>query len=252
MGKNQSKIVQESIFNSTVNNIINTLQQATSEVRSSQELNVDCNEVYKLTQSNYSECLKSHPSLNADDLLKICSPILNSISCNVNGISMKNSIKVTDISEQLSKLEQFTSEKSTTKMQSDIKQNSGLSNLTFSNQSKQKLTNIVNKIVNVINSKRQEIFNTNSSSQVINIRSGTVKFVTMDSVLDITRSYIQSNDDIQTSISELSTELIASVDQGSSSIFSTIFTVILIIIMLLVLFGVILWFLKKMRKDKTK
>ena len=232
MGINQSSENTVININKAVNKTITkSFQTNTNKFVIKQYLNIDCTDAIKDYNNRRTECVDKYLKQNkkVSDLETLCKFV--EPECVGEDITIKNYIVVDKTITQEASV--------TSSIETDIKNNlkSNLSRETGILQFNSSTDNTIKNITEILNKVVMEIKNKYDSeeeiSQTLNIGTGTLKGVTIDTFKNITEKVLQSNKTYTRAVAKLAVDISVS----SSSAMFTPGTITFISIILIALVG---------------
>ena len=215
------KQIIDNINSSITNTIMNGIQQATSSVSNTQQLNMTCSEdmnnlLYDV--SNIPLCLEQltslkesgrFPKFNDYMVEQLCKPPFN---CDAFNITMKSSLNISDVTNQSSSVSNYVTNNISNNIQQNLKTNSTmLSQVTDqifgSKKTKQSLENINTSLVQNMTNILQDVSDYVKKNQEISLYNYSANNITMDSVTDVINNHVQNNVVISSTISDITNNI---------------------------------------------
>lgn len=227
MGNSSSNIINN--INSTIaTNILNSIQSAQKNSVMTQSIIAKCDAAFiKSMSDNYNQCIYGTiNSFDSDDIIEICSPLLG--LCNMTNISLSSTINILDDSINTTNVSQYLSQNLTNALQ-QYNIGSGANTL---------INNINNEVSNQVATIVQNLKNSLNSTQTIELNNSTAKFVSIKNTLSMITNTLQSDSNLQKSVSDIA-NTITQTNNNTNSSYLTVFYYIVGIIL-------VAWFLIKL------
>jgi hypothetical protein len=248
-GGHSTNITQKAVTTAVAMAITNIIQSVSNKVSSIQTLNVDCNEWNRNNIHMYTKCQSINKSRSVDDIIRMCKPLLQ--KCGVRNINFKSIIVVSVKAMQSATLSTKLRQDLANKMEGTIKQTTGF--FQFGDSNNTYMENVVNSVMKVITNTENHVNLNLPTVQAVNLHGGFHELITVDSSVDYISSVIQKSTAVTKAIQALTAQQ-KSLNEQSAGDFGRLFRiligVIVAVIGLLLVLGIILWLIKKNKKEE--
>ena len=215
MGGNNSII--DNINNAIADNILNSIQEVQKTSKLTQSITGKCDsDTIKILTDGYNNCIftliDAGPA--AGDLSEACSPFSN--LCSMTDISLSSSINIADSSISDANVEQQINTNINNYLQQYNK--GGSTDQLIKNINKQSVKNISNILEQLKNSSRV--------TQTIKLNNFSAKFISLKNSITIITNVLQSDNDLQKSISDVSNIITQTSDNSDNSYLMNLYIII--------------------------
>ena len=205
-------------INSTIStNIINSLQTSNNNINDLQSINAECSpDVVKTIIKNYVDCVTKNQSSSVE-ALSLCN-ILWSSFCKMNKVNLSTNLNFTNLSKQSS----ITTQAIQNSINNTLTQFGGDDSSQYIDQK----SDIINTLSANIYQSLSATANANDTIDLFNV---SAKYITLQSSISICINQIENNQNFQSIVNDISTNITQS-DINSSSLYKNIIFIVIIII----------------------
>ena len=215
MGGNNSII--DNINNAIADNILNSIQEVQKTSKLTQSITGKCDsDTIKILTDGYNNCIFTLIDIGpvAGDLSEACSPFAN--LCSMTDISLSSSINIADSSISDTNVEQQINTNINNYLQQYNK--GGSTDQLIKNINKQSVKNISNILEQLKNSSRV--------TQTIKLNNFSAKFISLKNSITIITNVLQSDNDLQKSISDVSNIITQTSENTDNSYLMNLYIII--------------------------
>lgn len=235
--------VIQTVYNSIAKSVIQSMQNAQSQVFSSQEIIMNCGDtaVAEMT-SNVKKCIKTLKlrGKNNTSILKLCKPV---IQCNATNVSMKSSLNVTDLINQTASIQSNISNSTSDKLSQSL---SSLDQSLLLSQTDKTLINNITDIVSENSSDiTQVVYDSVLQQQGLTLDNYAANNITEESITDVVISKIQTLDGIQSLVTKISNSVVQKLSSNTDSLTSWVTTISLSALGFIIVLFFIIYTLKR-------
>ena len=215
MGGNNSII--DNINNAIADNILNSIQEVQKTSKLTQSITGKCDsDTIKILTDGYNNCIftliDAGPA--AGDLSEACSPFSN--LCSMTDISLSSSINIADSSISDANVEQ----------QINTNINNYLQQYNKGGSTDQLIKNINNQSVKNISNILEQLKNSSRVTQTIKLNNFSAKFISLKNSITIITNVLQSDNELQKSISDVSNIITQTSDNSDNSYLMNLYIII--------------------------
>ena len=215
MGGNNSII--DNINNAIADNILNSIQEVQKTSKLTQSITGKCDsDTIKILTDGYNNCIftliDAGPA--AGDLSEACSPFAN--LCSMTDISLSSSINIADSSISDANVEQ----------QINTNINNYLQQYNKGGSTDQLIKNINNQSVKNISNILEQLKNSSRVTQTIKLNNFSAKFISLKNSITIITNVLQSDNELQKSISDVSNIITQTSDNSDNSYLMNLYIII--------------------------
>ena len=215
MGGNNSII--DNINNAIADNILNSIQEVQKTSKLTQSITGKCDsDTIKILTDGYNNCIFTLIDIGpvAGDLSEACSPFAN--LCSMTDISLSSSINIADSSISDANVEQQINTNINNYLQQYNK--GGSTDQLIKNINKQSVKNISNILEQLKNSSRV--------TQTIKLNNFSAKFISLKNSITIITNVLQSDNELQKSISDVSNIITQTSENTDNSYLMNLYIII--------------------------
>lgn len=215
MGGNNSII--DNINNAIADNILNSIQEVQKTSKLTQSITGKCDsDTIKILTDGYNNCIFTLIDIGpvAGDLSEACSPFAN--LCSMTDISLSSSINIADSSISDTNVEKQINTNINNYLQQYNK--GGSTDQLIKNINKQSVKNISNILEQLKNSSRV--------TQTIKLNNFSAKFISLKNSITIITNVLQSDNDLQKSISDVSNIITQTSENTDNSYLMNLYIII--------------------------
>ena len=215
MGGNNSII--DNINNAIADNILNSIQEVQKTSKLTQSITGKCDsDTIKILTDGYNNCIftliDAGPA--AGDLSEACSPFAN--LCSMTDISLSSSINIADSSISDANVEQ----------QINTNINNYLQQYNKGGSTDQLIKNINNQSVKNISNILEQLKNSSRVTQTIKLNNFSAKFISLKNSITIITNVLQSDNELQKSISDVSNIITQTSENTDNSYLMNLYIII--------------------------
>lgn len=242
--------IANTIYESISNTIIQSMQDAQSQALSSQDVSIYCNDnaVFSMAD-DVNRCIKGMYVDKKKDLksiTKLCQPLTR---CSAYNISLKSSLNVTDLINQISSIQTNISNSASNNLNQTLNSiNGGLSSL-LSTKDQSTINNIVTDISNNTQNITQKVVDSVNQSQGLVLYNYQANNITLDNVATIITNSVQSIDSVQSAVSQLSNSIVQILSTTTTTLTKWV-TMISTIFMIVI--GIVFMILYMLKRNDTR
>lgn len=186
---NSTENTLRSVNNVITNTVAKAFQSVNNRLSISQNITVDCTQVYYDFNQAYNQCITSNANRNVDDILKLCQG-LKDPDCGGNNITINGSVvynsNLTQNSEALTKIQNEVD----SSIINDMQQQFAFTFNSDINNTIENISSIINDSILAIN---QQMQNSTELSQNVQIYGANVQTLSVEAFSDITQNILQNN-----------------------------------------------------------
>ena len=215
MGGNNSII--DNINNAIADNILNSIQEVQKTSKLTQSITGKCDsDTIKILTDGYNNCIFTLIDIGpvAGDLSEACSPFAN--LCSMTDISLSSSINIADSSISDTNVEKQINTNINNYLQQYNK--GGSTDQLIKNINKQSVKNISNILEQLKNSSRV--------TQTIKLNNFSAKFISLKNSITIITNVLQSDNELQKSISDVSNIITQTSENTDNSYLMNLYIII--------------------------
>ena len=215
MGGNNSII--DNINNAIADNILNSIQEVQKTSKLTQSITGKCDsDTIKILTDGYNNCIFTLIDIGpvAGDLSEACSPFAN--LCSMTDISLSSSINIADSSISDTNVEQ----------QINTNINNYLQQYNKGGSTDQLIKNINNQSVKNISNILEQLKNSSRVTQTIKLNNFSAKFISLKNSITIITNVLQSDNDLQKSISDVSNIITQTSENTDNSYLMNLYIII--------------------------
>ena len=215
MGGNNSII--DNINNAIADNILNSIQEVQKTSKLTQSITGKCDsDTIKILTDGYNNCIFTLIDIGpvAGDLSEACSPFAN--LCSMTDISLSSSINIADSSISDANVEH----------QINTNINNYLQQYNKGGSTDQLIKNINNQSVKNISNILEQLKNSSRVTQTIKLNNFSAKFISLKNSITIITNVLQSDNELQKSISDVSNIITQTSDNSDNSYLMNLYIII--------------------------
>ena len=215
MGGNNSII--DNINNAIADNILNSIQEVQKTSKLTQSITGKCDsDTIKILTDGYNNCIFTLIDIGpvAGDLSEACSPFAN--LCSMTDISLSSSINIADSSISDTNVEK----------QINTNINNYLQQYNKGGSTDQLIKNINNQSVKNISNILEQLKNSSRVTQTIKLNNFSAKFISLKNSITIITNVLQSDNDLQKSISDVSNIITQTSENTDNSYLMNLYIII--------------------------
>jgi hypothetical protein len=215
MGGNNSII--DNINNAIADNILNSIQEVQKTSKLTQSITGKCDsDTIKILTDGYNNCIFTLIDIGpaAGDLSEACSPFAD--LCSMTDISLSSSINIADSSISDANVEQ----------QINTNINNYLQQYNKGGSTDQLIKNINNQSVKNISNILEQLKNSSRVTQTIELNNFSAKFISLKNSITVITNVLQSDNELQKSISDVSNIITQTSDNSDNSYLMNLYIII--------------------------
>ena len=222
-GAHSTSIKQESIIKSTSEVVSKIIQTATNQVRSVQNLSLDCTEWVSTITQEYNKCLDNHSREEC-----VALEPRNMPPCRADNVTFKQSVNVDISTMQEADVKSKIENDLSSQLKSSLKQTNSF--LTFGNKSNQELKSYVSAVSKVVTENNFAIFNDIQGLQNVDLVGAQANMITLNQNIDFLSQNLQQSSTVTEAATKLANALSAETEQSSGGIDTNLIITIVVII----------------------
>jgi DNA-binding ferritin-like protein len=256
-GHNSTENINTTVNQIIINTTISSLQKTGNKILNDQTLKINCDDINFINvkkeslyncQKYWGDSYKNilDPDKMGDFIEKTCNKPWN---CGGNNIQMSSNINADiDIKQITSSISSSSSE-----LANDLKQSAKTTTglFQFSDSTKNVIDSNSSTIMNAISLSSQEIKNSFTNAQTLEVDGGQLSYVSMSDVSKIVTNILQQNNTIVKAISDIKNSMEQDASSGSSGLIDNIIKISIIVGVVIVI-GIISYFVIKKILDNKK
>ena len=223
-GAHSTSIKQESIIKSTSEVVSEIIQTATNQVRSVQNLSLDCTQWVSTVTEEYNKCLDNHSREEC-----VALEPRNMPPCRADNVTFKQSVNVDISAMQEADVQSKIENDLSSQLKASLKQTNSF--LTFGNKSNQELKSYVEAVSKVVTENNFAIFNDIQGLQNVDLVGAQANMITLNQNVDFLSKNLQNSSTVTDAATKLANALEADTEQSSGGIDTNLIITIVVVIL---------------------